>query len=65
MTLEKILNDFIQVKQATPSNVDELLDFAQRSYILGHLCISQYQSIYRELNKQGARKPDYPILAEA
>lgn len=59
MTLDMLVNQFIQVKQVSPSNVDELLDFTSRSYILGELSFAQYHHLFRELNNQGARKPEY------
>ncbi|WP_167577442.1 YppF family protein [Ammoniphilus sp. YIM 78166] len=59
MTLEMLVHEFIRVKQAPPSNADELLDFTQRCYILGNLSIAQYQNLFRELNLQGASKPEY------
>ena len=61
MTIEMLLNKYVQVKQTEPSSVDDLLDFSQRSYILGELSFSQYYYLYRQLNEQGAKKPDYEI----
>lgn len=58
MTLEHLINRFIQVKNIQPSTADELLDFVQRSYIHGDLSIVQYRDLFRELNLRGANKPD-------
>lgn len=59
MTFDMLVNQFIQVKQVSPSNVDELLDFTSRGYIQGELSLAQYHHLFRVLNDQGAKKPDY------
>jgi hypothetical protein len=59
MTLEDVINKFIEVKQNQPSNVDELLDFIQTRYLRDELCIVNYRSLFKELDAKGAKKPNY------
>jgi hypothetical protein len=57
MTLDHLINQFIEVKDDAPTHVNELLDFLQRGYIQGDLSIVQYRDLYRQLNERGAEKP--------
>ncbi|WCK53774.1 YppF family protein [Aneurinibacillus sp. Ricciae_BoGa-3] len=58
MTMEHLINEFIQVKNIQPSNANDLLDFIQRRYIQGELSIVQYRNMFRELTARGAKKPN-------
>ncbi|WP_133243501.1 YppF family protein [Pueribacillus theae] len=42
-----------------PSNVDGLLDFIQQLYIHGTIPIQEYRTLFREIDKLGAEKPEY------
>ena len=57
--IKKLTNHFIQVKHTEPVSVDDLLDFAQRNYILGELSFPEYHDIIRDLAARGAKKPIY------
>lgn len=57
MTLADLINHFIRVKQEKPSNVNQLLDFLQRCYIMNEYNIVQYRDLYRKLKVRGASKP--------
>ncbi|MBU8907956.1 YppF family protein [Desertibacillus haloalkaliphilus] len=59
MKLEELIQQFRQFKQTKPQDVNELLDFIQRSYIYGELTISQYRQLFKELSERGAEKPIY------
>ncbi|MEW9667969.1 YppF family protein [Ammoniphilus sp. 3BR4] len=59
MTLETLIHNFIQVKEVKPSNINELLDFIQRSYISEELSLSQYRELFKGLHERGAEKPIY------
>lgn len=64
MNLETLIHHFIQVKEVKPSNINELLDFIQRSYINGELSLAQYRVLFKGLHERGAEKPIYFIDAE-
>ncbi|MGQ0516987.1 YppF family protein, partial [Bacillus sp. D-CC] len=38
-------------------NVNELLDFARHWYLEGKICISDYRTLIKELEINGATKP--------
>ena len=59
MKIKMLTHQFIQVKLSEPLSVDELLDFAQRSYVLGELSFPDYHDIIRDLSARGAKKPVY------
>lgn len=65
MTLEKLIDEYIKVKREKPSNADELLDFAQKSYICGQLTYREYRTLFHELNARGAKKPEYNVVGLA
>jgi hypothetical protein len=56
--LEELKNRFVQVKNRTPKHVNELLDYLQKSYIYGELSIVEYKSLFFELDKLNAEKPN-------
>ncbi|KMY42798.1 YppF family protein [Peribacillus loiseleuriae] len=57
MLVEGLIHHFQLVKKRTPLNVNELLDYIQKSYIYGELSIVEYKKHFFELNKLGAEKP--------
>ena len=59
MKIKMLTQQFMQVKHTEPLSVDDLLDFAQRSYVLGELSFPEYHEIIKDLNAQGAQKPTY------
>ncbi|WP_182480549.1 YppF family protein [Peribacillus asahii] len=58
MLVEDLIHQFKLVKDKNPLDVNELLDYIQKSYIDGELCIVEYKKLFFELNKRGAQKPD-------
>ena len=56
--LEELKNKFVQVKKRAPKHVNELLDYLQKSYIYDELSIVEYKSIFSELDKLNAEKPN-------
>lgn len=59
MLVENLVDSFELEKHRTPSHVNELLDFVQKSYIYGKLSIVEYKQLFFELNKQHAEKPTF------
>lgn len=59
MTLAELMNQYVLEKQQKPANVNQLLDFLQRCYILNELTIDQYRRMLRKLSVRGAEKPEY------
>lgn len=55
--VEELTNHFTKTKKRTPSHVNELLDYLQKSYIHGELSIVEYKKIFFELDKLNAEKP--------
>jgi hypothetical protein len=57
MLVEELTEQFKNVKNCTPSHVNELLDYLQKRYISGELSIVEYKKIFSELHKLNAEKP--------
>lgn len=57
--LENLILHFQKVKNYTPSNVNELLDYVQSLYIYGELSIVEYKKLFSELYELHAEKPSY------
>lgn len=57
MLIEKLIHHFKNVKNYTPSHVNELLDYLQKLYIYGELSIVEYKELFFELYKLNAEKP--------
>ncbi|WP_174733971.1 YppF family protein [Mesobacillus harenae] len=53
---------FAQMRDYTPESVNELLDFAKKSYIHNEISINDYRILVRDLESQGAVVPE--ILKE-
>ena len=62
MLVEELAHDFTNVKNYTPSHVNELLDFLQKRYIYGEISIIEYKKIFFELDKLKAEKPNDFII---
>ena len=60
--LENIIHSFITEKNCHPLHTNQLLDFAQKSYLHGDLSIVEYKKIYCELDKLNAEKPQSFII---
>ncbi|USK72319.1 YppF family protein [Peribacillus asahii] len=56
--VEDLIQQFKLVKDKNPLDVNELLDYIQKSYIDGELCIVEYKKLFFELDKRGAQKPE-------
>jgi CRISPR/Cas system-associated endoribonuclease Cas2 len=61
--LEELKKSFELVKKRNPLNINELLDYLQKSYIYGELSIVEYKKIFGELDKLKAEKPESFIFA--
>ena len=59
MSIQNLINEFDQVKGRKPVTADELLDFIQMNYLRGTLSLNEYQTYFKELHAQGAKKPEY------
>jgi hypothetical protein len=59
MNVLELRNKFIATKNYEPIDANELLDFARKTYLRGEITISEYRNIVRDLEAQGAQKPDY------
>ncbi|MCA0171976.1 YppF family protein [Bacillus sp. RAR_GA_16] len=59
MSIQNLIHTFDQVKGRKPATADELLDFIQVNYLQGSLSLNEYQTYFKELHAQGAKKPEY------
>ncbi|MBE7118906.1 YppF family protein [Bacillus cereus] len=57
MVLGDLKQAFSQKKGYCTENMNELLDFARHCYLDGNICISDYRTLIRELEINGAKKP--------
>ena len=57
MLIEKLSKHFQEVRNYSPSHVNELLDHLQKRYISGELSIVEYKKLFFELDKLNAEKP--------
>lgn len=58
MNFQDLIHHFILMNKREPLHVNELLDYIQKSYIHGDLCIKDYKRLFRELNKRGAMQAE-------
>ena len=58
MNVHELAMQFVQKRNYSPENVNELLDFTKRAYVHDDICISVYRNLVRELEAQGAEAPD-------
>ncbi|KFN03249.1 hypothetical protein D0U04_02875 [Bacillus clarus] len=57
MVLGDLKQVFSEKKGYCTENMNELLDFARHCYLEGKICISDYRTLIRELEINGATKP--------
>jgi len=58
MLIYELRNKFITLRDYEPTN-DELLDFARQNYLRGVLDILEFRNIICNLEKAGARLPEF------
>ncbi len=58
MNVQELICMFTQVRKHTPEDVNELLDFAKRSYVQNEISFNDYRILMRELELQGAVTPE-------
>lgn len=59
MNVHELTMKFLQMRNYSPENVNELLDFTKKAYIHNDICITVYRKLVRELEAQGAEVPDF------
>jgi hypothetical protein len=57
MLMKELVQHFTNVRNYSPSHVNEILDYLQKCYIFGELSIVDYKNLFSELNKLNAEKP--------
>lgn len=58
MNIYELKSKFIQCKEYPADDVNELLDFAKKAYILNEITIKEYSLLVRDLEAQGAIIPE-------
>lgn len=58
MNISELKTRFIQSKDYSTDNVNELLDFAKKAYIQNEINIKEYSLLVRDLEAKGAMIPD-------
>ncbi|MDP4106465.1 MAG: YppF family protein [Bacillota bacterium] len=58
MNISELKNRFIQSKDFSTDNVNQLLDFAKKAYIHNEINIKEYSLLIRDLEAKGAMVPD-------
>jgi YppF-like protein len=58
MNVHELQMKFHQLREYTPENVNELLDFAKKAYIHNEISSTDYRNLVRELEAQGAAVPE-------
>lgn len=58
MNISELKSKFIQSKDYSTENVNELLDFAKKAYIFNEINIKEYSNLIRDLEAEGAVIPD-------
>ncbi|EEL51334.1 MULTISPECIES: YppF family protein [Bacillus cereus group] len=61
MILGDLKQAFTQKKGYATEDMNELLDFARHHYLEGKICISEYRTLIRELEVNGA-KPTHTAI---
>lgn len=54
MTLEVLIQKFMEEKEHKPTSANDLLDFLKRGYIQGKLSFVEYRKLIQELDQRGA-----------
>lgn len=57
MLLDQFIHRFQLEKNQPPLHVNELLDYIQKSYLQREISIVEYKTLFFELDKQNAEKP--------
>lgn len=57
MLVHELQEKFSIYKNYVTDDVNELLDFAKKAYISNEISLTQYKSLVRELESQGAKIP--------
>lgn len=58
MNISELKNRFIQSRDFSTDNVNQLLDFAKNAYIHNEINIKEYSLVIRDLEAKGAMIPD-------
>jgi hypothetical protein len=58
LNINELKNRFIQSKDFSTDNVNQLLDFAKKAYIHNEINIKEYSLVIRDLEAKGAMVPD-------
>jgi hypothetical protein len=58
MDIGELKKRFIQSRNYTPDHINELMDFAKKTYIQNEINLKEYQILVRDLEAQGAVAPD-------
>jgi hypothetical protein len=58
MYVHELKEKFSNHKQYNTEDVNELLDFAKKAYVLNEITSSEYKKLVRELESQGATMPN-------
>ena len=58
MDIGNLKSRFIQSRDYTPENINELMDFAKKAYIQNEISIKEYHLLVRDLEANGAVAPD-------
>ncbi|PLS03571.1 YppF family protein [Neobacillus cucumis] len=61
MDIRELKGKFIQSRDYSTDDVNTLLDFAKRAYILNEIGIKEYRVLVRELENLGAVIPEAAI----
>lgn len=57
MHVHELKEKFLQRKNYSCEDVNELLDFVKRAYLFNEISSSEYKILVRELESQGAKIP--------
>jgi hypothetical protein len=58
MNIQELQSKFIQKRNYSYENVNELMDFAKMTYIQNEISIKDYRHLVRELEELGAEIPE-------
>jgi hypothetical protein len=54
LTIEALIQKFVEEKEHKPTSANDLLDFLKRGYIQGKLSFVEYRKLIQELDRRGA-----------
>lgn len=61
MTVHDLREKFLKFREYESDDLNELLDFAKRTYILNEITICDYRNLVRELEVLGAVLPEHNL----